>query len=165
MRGWCAAGQREWPAIKAWLGANLQPSLQAWFGSVEVVYEGKAPPPPDQKYVFGYHPHGLFPIGASFLLPSQLCAALCFYKATAPQLAPASICNLLIGGRREMHVRRGWSGLAEQQWGMPTDWSGNASFLCLPSCRSFALLSQHSSLSSCRAIVADCKRPRGCSRP
>ena len=31
---------------------------------MEVVNEGSTPLSPDQRYVFGYHPHGLFPIGA-----------------------------------------------------------------------------------------------------
>jgi len=58
------AGLREWPAFVAWFSENLQPSLESWIGPVEVVYEGRTPLSPDGRYVFGYQPHGLFPIGA-----------------------------------------------------------------------------------------------------
>lgn len=33
-------------------------------GDAEVVYEGRQKLDPGSKYVFGYTPHGLFPIGA-----------------------------------------------------------------------------------------------------
>ena len=35
-------------------------------GNVEVVYDGQEKLDPSSKYVFGYAPHGLFPIGESF---------------------------------------------------------------------------------------------------
>ncbi len=60
------AGKREWPAFKDWFARNLEPALNAWMGSVEVVYDGSVPLDPSKKYVFGYAPHGLFPIGAHF---------------------------------------------------------------------------------------------------
>lgn len=34
-------------------------------GDVEVVYAGREKLDPSSKYVFGYAPHGLFPIGES----------------------------------------------------------------------------------------------------
>ena len=42
----------------------METSLLSWFGSVEVVRDGDSVFSTDSKYVFGYHPHGLFPIGA-----------------------------------------------------------------------------------------------------
>ncbi|KAK9829305.1 hypothetical protein WJX72_005048 [[Myrmecia] bisecta] len=60
-------GRRQWPACRQWLTANLQECLESWFGTVEVVREGDKPLPPDGKYIFGYQPHGLFPIGAGYL--------------------------------------------------------------------------------------------------
>ena len=56
-------GRREWPAFRDWFARNLTPALNAWMGDVDVVYEGKQKLDPLQKYVFGYAPHGLFPIG------------------------------------------------------------------------------------------------------
>ena len=57
------AGKREWPAFRDWFASNLAPALTAWMGDVEVVYEGEKKLDPGSKYVFGYAPHGLFPIG------------------------------------------------------------------------------------------------------
>ncbi len=57
------AGKREWPAFRDWFAHNLAPALKAWMGDVEVVYEGKEKLDPGSRYVFGYAPHGLFPIG------------------------------------------------------------------------------------------------------
>ena len=65
-------GRREWPAFVDWFSENLQPSLEGWIGPVEVVYEGAKPLPADGRYVFGYQPHGLFPIGEA-----GFCAATC----------------------------------------------------------------------------------------
>ena len=45
-------------------------ALKAWFGKVEVVREGSAPLDPSDRYIFGYTPHGLFPIGQK---PSEVC--------------------------------------------------------------------------------------------
>ena len=41
----------------------MMASLQWWFGNVEVVKHGKTPFSPHQRYLLGYSPHGLFPIG------------------------------------------------------------------------------------------------------
>ena len=61
----CATGCREWAAYKRWVTANIEASLQAWFGRVEVVRDGDSVFSPQSKYMFGYCPHGLFPIGES----------------------------------------------------------------------------------------------------
>lgn len=41
----------------------METALKAWFGNVEVVREGTTPFDPQDKFIFGYTPHGLFPIG------------------------------------------------------------------------------------------------------
>lgn len=41
----------------------METALKAWFGNVEVVREGSTPLDPADRYIFGYTPHGLFPIG------------------------------------------------------------------------------------------------------
>lgn len=56
-------GRREWPAIQKWCHANMLTALRAWFGNVEVVREGSERLDPADRYIFGYTPHGLFPIG------------------------------------------------------------------------------------------------------
>lgn len=57
------AGRREWPWAQLWINQNIETSLKAWFGSVEVVRESSEPLDPNERYIFGYTPHGLFPIG------------------------------------------------------------------------------------------------------
>ena len=59
------AGWREWPAFRAWFARNLTPALNSWMGDVDVVYDGDEKLDPAQRYVFGYAPHGLFPIGGA----------------------------------------------------------------------------------------------------
>lgn len=83
------AGKREWPAFKDWFARNLQPALNAWMGTVEVVYDGKVPLDPSKKYVFGYAPHGLFPIGAEVSMP---CPDH-FYLQKPPEDAQVPKCN------------------------------------------------------------------------
>ncbi|KAL3152102.1 hypothetical protein ABBQ32_001207 [Trebouxia sp. C0010 RCD-2024] len=60
-------GRREWAPIQKWCHKHMETALRAWFGNVEVVREGTTPFDPEDKYIFGYAPHGLFPIGAGFL--------------------------------------------------------------------------------------------------
>lgn len=70
-------GSREWPWFKSWLTQHLGVALRAWFGSLEVIYDGKASLASNERYVFGYHPHGLFPIGLTIsFTPKVTIAAL-----------------------------------------------------------------------------------------
>ena len=55
----------------------MKTALKAWFGNVEVVREGGAPMDPSDRYIFGYTPHGLFPIGKNALNAYRLVAMLC----------------------------------------------------------------------------------------
>lgn len=43
---------------------TMETALVSWFGHVEVVRDGSSALDPGGKYIFAYHPHGLFPIGA-----------------------------------------------------------------------------------------------------
>lgn len=67
----CAAGRREWAPIQKWCHKHMETALKAWFGNVEVVREGSTPLDPGDRYIFGYAPHGLFPIG------TQACLGCC----------------------------------------------------------------------------------------
>lgn len=64
----CPAGCRQWEAFRTWITTNMPAALEAWFGKVEVVRDGDAPFDPQQRHMFGYTPHGLFPIGAPIWL-------------------------------------------------------------------------------------------------
>lgn len=48
-----------------WISDNMEHSLTFWFGSVVLRSECKTPPDPNGRYVFGFHPHGLYPTGVS----------------------------------------------------------------------------------------------------
>lgn len=74
MEGWTGTGRREWPGLEEWLVQRLEGALAAWFGGVEVVYEGTSHLSMAHKYVFGYHPHGLFPIGTCAFMAVRLAA-------------------------------------------------------------------------------------------
>ncbi|PRW56972.1 Diacylglycerol O-acyltransferase 1 [Chlorella sorokiniana] len=64
-------GRREWPAFQAWMGAQLERFLPAWLGSCEVVLDGGKSAAeafdPQQRYIFGFQHHGLYPLGAGYL--------------------------------------------------------------------------------------------------
>ena len=78
---YACAGRREWPAFRDWFADSLTPALNAWMGSVEVVYEGRQALDPERRYVFGYAPHGLFPIGVHrcSCAPTRACWPLLMY--------------------------------------------------------------------------------------
>ncbi|CAG9462880.1 unnamed protein product [Pedinophyceae sp. YPF-701] len=86
-----ATGVRRWPALQAWLTAHLDSAAREVFGGYRVIFGdadavralwdapdaqdgpadgSKAPssrPAAQRKVIFGYHPHGLFPVGAAVL--------------------------------------------------------------------------------------------------
>jgi hypothetical protein len=92
-------GRREWRPFQEWLSARMEPALEAWFGKVEVLRESAAPPPPGGSYIFGYHPHGLFPIGAG-LRPSGLRAAPTGFAETDSHAGPTFYISLFLLGLR-----------------------------------------------------------------
>lgn len=58
------SGRRRWPWLCDWISANMESSLTHWFGHVRVVRHGSAPLKPEtDKYILGFHPHGLYPTG------------------------------------------------------------------------------------------------------
>ncbi len=76
----CCAGCREWPAYRQWIMRTIETSLVAWFGNVEVVRDGDSVFSTDGRYIFGYHPHGLFPIGANLCLRIALHCGLFLFS-------------------------------------------------------------------------------------
>jgi hypothetical protein len=60
-------GRRDWPAFRHWLGAAAEEALAAALGSFEVRAAPGAVFESNKKYVFGYAPHSLFPLGAAAL--------------------------------------------------------------------------------------------------
>ena len=69
-----SAGRREWPAFQEWLGVQTQRWLPAWLGSFEVVLDSPETREEDfnpsfshDRYVFGFVPHGLYPLSAGYL--------------------------------------------------------------------------------------------------
>jgi Diacylglycerol acyltransferase len=72
------AGCRQWDGFRRYITANIDEALTAWFGRVEVVRDGKSEFDPQRRYMFGYAPHGLFPIGMQ--LSSCSCTSfLCLF--------------------------------------------------------------------------------------
>ena len=89
--GCLAAGRREWPWAQLWINQNIETSLKAWFGSVEVVRESWEPLDPNERYIFGYTPHGLFPIGEA--LATECTGAECTCQPVDPTSVEQSSCK------------------------------------------------------------------------
>lgn len=60
-------GRREWGSFQDWIGGEAERVLPSWLGSFSVVAEQGAAFDPNQRYVFAYMPHGLYPLGAAYL--------------------------------------------------------------------------------------------------
>lgn len=78
-------GCRKWPAVRSWFHRHAADSLKAWMGRVDLVYASDDKPDASQKFIFGYHPHGLYPCGAAALplLPG--------FERLFPGLTPATL--------------------------------------------------------------------------
>jgi hypothetical protein len=61
------SGKREWPRFRNWVGTQAERVLPTLLGSFQVVAAPGAKFHKEKRYVFGYAPHGLFPIGAAYL--------------------------------------------------------------------------------------------------
>mmetsp|Transcript_2252 Transcript_2252/g.5245 ORF Transcript_2252/g.5245 Transcript_2252/m.5245 type:complete len:605 (+) Transcript_2252:94-1908(+) len=65
----------EWPAFKIWIGSRLERLAERLLGGVRLVHDdgdGEEDLGKDDRLIFAYHPHALFPLGVIFfhLLPS-----------------------------------------------------------------------------------------------
>lgn len=60
-------GKREWSRFRNWVGIQAEKMLPRLLGSFQVVAAPGAKFDAGKRYVFGYAPHGLFPIGAAYL--------------------------------------------------------------------------------------------------
>jgi diacylglycerol O-acyltransferase 2, plant len=60
-------GKREWPRFRNWVGTQAERVLPTLLGSFQVLAAPGAKFDREKRYVFGYAPHGLFPIGAAYL--------------------------------------------------------------------------------------------------
>lgn len=100
-------GQREWPVFRNWLGEQAERALPYWFGFLDVKVEDAAMFSPEQKYVFGYLPHGLYPLGAAYLpiLPS--------FRKLLPGIHPSTLSASIVFQIPFMRDLLLWTGLRE----------------------------------------------------
>lgn len=84
-----AAG-RAWPAFEQWLERHIDAVAEEWLGGVQVIadWAGRRAPVRGgggRKYVFAYHPHGLYPSGLTwFHRTSQ-------FRQLAPGIRPKAL--------------------------------------------------------------------------
>eukprot|EP00210_Caulerpa_lentillifera_P003438 g3281.t1 len=83
-------GCRRWPEFQQFIGPYIEKSLSLWFGGVQVVNSTGEKLDPKRKYIYGYHPHGMYPVGAGFLqaLP-QFRKKIC--KVTPTSLSASAV--------------------------------------------------------------------------
>lgn len=100
-------GSREWPAFQNWLGGHAERVLPMWFGSLSVEVEPGATFHPDRSYVFGYLPHGLYPLGAAYLpiLPS--------FRKLFPDIKPVTLSASIVFQLPILRDLLLWTGLRE----------------------------------------------------
>lgn len=61
------SGRRMWKAIQGPVSRWLEEASLLHFGGILIVRESKDPLPPSGRYIFGFHPHGLFPAFISWI--------------------------------------------------------------------------------------------------
>jgi 2-acylglycerol O-acyltransferase 2 len=100
-------GHREWPMFRNWLGEQAERVLPYWFGFLDVKVEEGAVFSREQKYVFGYLPHGLYPLGAAYLpiLPS--------FRKLLPGVHPPTLSASIVFQIPFMRDLLLWTGLRE----------------------------------------------------
>ena len=98
-------GSREWPRFQSWLGRQVEKVLPQWFGSFDVHVEDAGMFSVDEKYVFCYAPHGLYPLGAAYLpiTPS--------FRSLLPGIRPATLSASIVFQIPIMRDLLLWTGL------------------------------------------------------
>ena len=98
-------GSREWPRFQSWLGRQVERVLPQWFGSFIVHAEDASMFSAEEKYVFCYAPHGLYPLGAAYLpiTPS--------FKSILPGIKPATLSASIVFQIPIMRDLLLWTGL------------------------------------------------------
>jgi len=79
-------GCREWPWFRQFISRYIDKSLERWFGRAEVIMSSGKKLDPQGKYIYGYHPHGMYPVGAGLLqtLPK--------FRKDVCEYAPTGLC-------------------------------------------------------------------------
>lgn len=57
-------GCRKWSVVRQWFYRHLSKSLQNWQNEAHLIYSGKSMPNMDNLHIMGFHPHGMYPLGA-----------------------------------------------------------------------------------------------------
>jgi len=79
-------GSRRWPGFQRFFVQYLQTSLELWFGKAEIINSTGNKLDPEGKYIYGYHPHGLYPAGAGLI------TALPSFKERVCDKSPTALC-------------------------------------------------------------------------
>jgi len=98
-------GRREWGAFKLWWGTHIVDAMSCWLGGLEVLRSSKSVLPPDEKYVFGYHPHGLLPAGAAYMASAPA------FKQTLPGIEPVTLVASVLFAVPLLRDIAAWGGL------------------------------------------------------
>ena len=62
-----ATGKRTWPAFRSWLSRWSEKALTKWCGGVTIIKDTDYEFDPQTPHVIGFHPHGMYPVSASWL--------------------------------------------------------------------------------------------------
>lgn len=51
--------------VRQWFYNHLSCSMKKWQNQAQLIYTGKSKPNLDNLHILGFHPHGLYPLGAA----------------------------------------------------------------------------------------------------
>mmetsp|Transcript_34807 Transcript_34807/g.82573 ORF Transcript_34807/g.82573 Transcript_34807/m.82573 type:complete len:630 (+) Transcript_34807:253-2142(+) len=100
-------GRREWGRFRAFISAHIDEAMRFWVGGVSVKRSSNKELPPGKKYVFGYHPHGLYPTGAAYL------SAVPAFQEALPGIQPATLVASALFLAPIIRDFAGWGGLRQ----------------------------------------------------
>lgn len=64
-------GSRAWPLVQRWANKYMTLMADLWLGGSKVVYDGSGErmqlPETCDRVIYGFHPHGLYPVAAGLL--------------------------------------------------------------------------------------------------